>query len=79
MDTDVNFICKIDRELYRVVDQDLVTDDVIITEQQILHIEDPRLPRGGHLIEQVLHPQGTAKWAFKLPTPLPVSNGGSAN
>ena len=38
-----------------------------------------RLPRGGHLIEQVLHPQGTAKWAFKLPTPLPVSNGGSAN
>ena len=22
-----------------------------------------RLPRGGHLIEQVLHPQGTAKWA----------------
>ena len=40
MDTDVNFICKIDRELYRVVDQDLVTDDVIITEQQILHIED---------------------------------------
>ena len=36
----MNFICKIDRELYRVVDQDLVTDDVIITEQQILHIED---------------------------------------
>ena len=43
MDTDVNFICKIDRELYRVVDQDLVTDDVIITEQQILHIEDGHL------------------------------------
>lgn len=38
-----------------------------------------RLPRGGHLIEQGLHRQGTAKWAFKLPTPLPVSNGGSAN
>ena len=36
----MNFICKIDRELYRVVDQDLVTDDVIITEQQILHPED---------------------------------------
>ena len=37
---DVNFICKIDRELYRVVENDLVTDEVIITEQQILHIED---------------------------------------
>ena len=38
-----------------------------------------RLPRGGHLIEQGLYRQDTAKWAFKLPTPLPVSNGGSAN
>lgn len=40
MSADVNFICKIDRELYRVVESDLVTDEVIITEQQILHIED---------------------------------------
>ena len=40
MSADVNFICKIDRELYRVVEDDLVTDEVIITEQQILHIED---------------------------------------
>lgn len=37
---DVNFICKIDRELYRIVEADLLTDDVIITEQQISHIED---------------------------------------
>ena len=37
---DVNFVCKIDRSLYRVVEQDLVTDEVIITEQQILHIEE---------------------------------------
>ena len=36
----MNFICRIDRELYRVVEDDLVTDEVIITEQQILHIED---------------------------------------
>lgn len=36
----MNFICKIDRELYRVVEEDLVTDGVIITEQQILHIEE---------------------------------------
>lgn len=37
---DVNFVCKIDRSLYRMVEQDLVTDEVIITEQQILHIEE---------------------------------------
>ena len=37
---DVNFICKIDRSLYCVVERDLVTDEVIITEQQILHIEE---------------------------------------
>lgn len=37
---DVNFVCKIDRSLYRIVEQDLVTDEVIITEQQILHIEE---------------------------------------
>ncbi len=36
----MNFICKINRELYRVVEDDLVSDDVIITEQQILHIEE---------------------------------------
>ena len=40
MSADVNFICKIDRELYRVVDEALMTDDVIITEEQILHIEE---------------------------------------
>lgn len=37
---DVNFVCKIDQSLYRIVEQDLVTDEVIITEQQILHIEE---------------------------------------
>lgn len=40
MNPDVNFICKINRELYRVVEDDLVSDDVIITEQQIFHIEE---------------------------------------
>ena len=40
MNPDVNFICKINRELYRVVEDDLVSEDVIITEQQILHIEE---------------------------------------
>ena len=40
MKQDVNFICKINRELYRVVEEDLVTDEVIIAEQQVLHIEE---------------------------------------
>ena len=38
MSADVNFICKIDRELYRVVEQELLTEEVIITEEQVLHI-----------------------------------------
>ena len=33
MSADVNFICKIDRELYRVVEQELLTEEVIITEE----------------------------------------------
>lgn len=40
MDADVNFICKINRDLYRVIEDDLSTDEVIITEEQILHIEE---------------------------------------
>src|SRR5699024_4117996 len=35
-----DFVCKIDRELYRVVSDDIQTDDVIITAQQIAHIEE---------------------------------------
>ena len=40
MKADVNFICRIDKELYRVVEEDLSTDEVVITDEQILHIED---------------------------------------
>ena len=36
----MNVICKIDRELYRVVEEDVVTDEVIITEHKILHSEE---------------------------------------
>ena len=39
-DVNFNFVCKIDRELYRVVSGDIQTDDVIITAQQIAHIEE---------------------------------------
>ena len=57
MSADVNFICKIDRELYRVVEQDLLTEEVIITEEQILHIEEGHPGDDGQLstyIPQVL-------------------------
>lgn len=36
----MNFICKIDKALYCCVASDITTEDVIITEQQIAHIED---------------------------------------
>ena len=36
--SDVNFVGKIDREIYKCVTKDIVTDEVIITEDQILHI-----------------------------------------
>lgn len=36
---DVNFVCRLDRALYRVVSDDIQTDEVVITEQQIIHIE----------------------------------------
>lgn len=57
MSADVNFICKIDRELYRVVEQELLTEEVIITEEQILHIEERHPGDYGRLsayISQVL-------------------------
>lgn len=57
MSADVNFICKIDRELYRVVEQELLTEEVIITEEQILHIEEEHPGDYGRLsayISQVL-------------------------
>ena len=57
MSADVNFICRIDRELYRVVEQDLLTEEVIITEEQILHIEEGHPGDYGRLsayISQVL-------------------------
>lgn len=37
---DVNFVCKLDRELYKVVTDDIQTDEVIITDEQIAHIEE---------------------------------------
>ena len=35
---DVNFVCRLDRELYSVITDDIQTDEVIITDQQLAHI-----------------------------------------
>lgn len=37
---DVNFVCKLDRELYKVVTEDIRTDEVIITDERIQHIQE---------------------------------------
>ena len=36
----MQFICKLDRELYSVVTKDIASDDVIITDKQIEHIKE---------------------------------------
>ena len=36
----MKYIGKIDREIYRCVTKDIVTEDVIITDEQIAHIKD---------------------------------------
>ena len=37
---DVNFVCKLDKELYKVVTEDIRTDEVIITDERIQHIQE---------------------------------------
>lgn len=36
---DVNFVCKLDKELYKVITEDIRTDEVIITDERIQHIQ----------------------------------------
>ena len=36
----MNFICKLNREIYRVVTEEIACDEVIITEKQIEHIKE---------------------------------------
>ena len=38
--SDVNFVGKIDREIYKCVTEDIVTDEVIITDERIAHIKE---------------------------------------
>ena len=49
----VNFVCKIDRTLYRVVEQDIAADEVIITDRQIMHIEEGHPGDYGILISHI--------------------------
>jgi len=34
------FVCKLNREIYRVVTEEIICDEVIITEKQIEHIKE---------------------------------------
>lgn len=36
----MNFVCRLDRELYSVITDDIQTDEVIITDQQLAHIRE---------------------------------------
>ena len=36
----VNFVCKLDKELYKVITEDIRTDEVIITDERIQHIQE---------------------------------------
>ena len=36
----LHFVCKLNKELYRVVTADIASDDVIITDEQIKHIKE---------------------------------------
>lgn len=37
---DVNFVCRLDRELYSVITDDIQTDEVIITDERIKHVKE---------------------------------------
>lgn len=37
---DVNFVCKLDKDLYKVITEDIRTDEVIITDERIQHIQE---------------------------------------
>ena len=57
---DVHYIGKIDKDIYKCVSKDIITDEVIITEERINHIKE-RHPRDyerycGYLKDIVAHP-----------------------
>ena len=36
----MNYVGKIDREIYKCITEDIVTDDVVITDERIKHTEE---------------------------------------
>lgn len=40
VNSDVNFVCRLDKDLYKVVAEDIRTDEVIITDERIQHIQE---------------------------------------
>ena len=56
----MNFVGKIDREIYKCVTKDIVTDDVVITDERIKHTEENHpgdyKSYGQHLREIVKEP-----------------------
>lgn len=53
MDTDVNFICNLDPNIYKVITTSIVTTQVIITDRQLEHIRERHPDISESVIEQL--------------------------
>ena len=53
MDTDVNFICNLDPNIYKVIITSIVTTQVIITDRQLEHIRERHPDISESVIEQL--------------------------
>ena len=53
MDTDVNFICNLDPNIYKVITTSIVTTQVIITDRQLEHIRERHPDISETVIEQL--------------------------
>lgn len=54
---DVNYICRLDRSIYSCVSEDIVTDEVVLNAERIVHIEDHHpmdFERYGHYIQRMI-------------------------
>ncbi len=49
----MNFICYIDKEIYKCITKDIITDEVIITDERIEHIKE-RHPQNYELYKDCL-------------------------
>ena len=53
METDVNFICNLDLNIYKVITTSIVTTQVIITDRQLEHIRERHPDISETVIEQL--------------------------